>query len=140
MTKVLTYLQGYLCRTVQRSQYLSFPILFPSFVYYLHQCYLQNLPYISHPIFSVSHDKLLHYYFISVGRINKDSDKNHYGSRLLDLCKGNDLFIINGRIGNDKGIGKLTCFCSITYIFSDHYLIFIFTFQWQRYWWMYIGK
>jgi acid phosphatase class B len=43
--------------------------------------------------------------------INKDSVKNHYGSRLLDLhvCKGNDLFIINGRIGNDKGIGKLTC-------------------------------
>ena len=30
--------------------------------------------------------------------------KNHYGSRLLDLCKGNDLFIINGRIG--KLIGK----------------------------------
>jgi hypothetical protein len=28
---------------------------------------------------------------------------------LLDLCKDNDLFIINGRIGNDKGIGKLTC-------------------------------
>ena len=28
---------------------------------------------------------------------------------MLDLCKGNDLFIINGRIGNDKGIGKLTC-------------------------------
>jgi hypothetical protein len=46
---------------------------------------------------------------IPVGRINKDSVKNHYGSRLLDLCKGNDLFIINGRIGNDKGIGKLTC-------------------------------
>jgi hypothetical protein len=39
----------------------------------------------------------------------KDSVKNHYGSRLLDLCKGNDLFIINGRIGNDKDIGKLTC-------------------------------
>jgi hypothetical protein len=37
--------------TVQRSQYLSFPIVFPSFVYYLHQCYLQNLPYMSHPIF-----------------------------------------------------------------------------------------
>ena len=28
---------------------------------------------------------------------------------MLDLCKGNDLFIINGRIENDKVIGKLTC-------------------------------
>ena len=46
---------------------------------------------------------------IPVGRINKDSGKNHNGSRLLDLCKGNDLLIINGRIGNDKDIGKLTC-------------------------------
>jgi hypothetical protein len=42
---------------------------------------------------------------IHVGRINKDSVKNHNGSRLLDLCKGNDLFIINGRIENDKVIG-----------------------------------
>ena len=46
---------------------------------------------------------------IPVGRINKDSVKNRYGNRVLNLCKGNDLFIINGRIGNDKGIGNLTC-------------------------------
>jgi hypothetical protein len=42
---LLSYLQEYLYRTVQRSQYLSFPIVFTNFVYYLHQCYLQNLPY-----------------------------------------------------------------------------------------------
>ena len=55
-----------------------------------------------------------------MGRINKDSVKNHYGSRLLDLCKGNNLFIINGRIGNDKGIGKLTCKnSSVVYVISS---------------------
>jgi hypothetical protein len=31
---------------------------------------------------------------IPVGRINKDSVKNHYGSRLLDLCKGNNSILI----------------------------------------------
>jgi hypothetical protein len=52
----------YLCRTVQRSQYLSFPIVFSSFVYYLHQCYLQNLPYSVNILESLN---------IPVGRINK---------------------------------------------------------------------
>ena len=33
---------------------------------------------------------------IPVGRINKDSVNNHYDSRLLDLCKGNDIFIMEG--------------------------------------------
>jgi hypothetical protein len=61
------------------SKYLSFPIVFSSFVYYLHQCYLQNLPYMSHPI------------FLGFSR------------------QASAVLLTFGRIGNDKGIGKLTC-------------------------------
>ena len=34
---------------------------------------------------------------------------NHYGKKLLDLCKHCNIFILNGRAGTDKEIGKLTC-------------------------------
>jgi hypothetical protein len=32
-------------------------------------------------------------------RNNVDKGKNPYGNLLLNLCRGNDLFIVNGRIG-----------------------------------------
>jgi hypothetical protein len=32
--------------------------------------------------------------------------KNGYGKKLLDFCKGNNLFIVNGRIGDDRNKGK----------------------------------
>ncbi|VDI70471.1 Hypothetical predicted protein [Mytilus galloprovincialis] len=35
-------------------------------------------------------------------RKSLDRVKNGYGKRLLDLCKGNNLFIVNGRIGDDR--------------------------------------
>jgi hypothetical protein len=35
--------------------------------------------------------------------------KNGYGKFFLDFCKGNKLFIVNGRIGDDRNKGKLTC-------------------------------
>lgn len=42
-------------------------------------------------------------------RHSEDRDKaNKYGLQLLDLCKSSNLFIMNGRIGQDKGIGKYT--------------------------------
>ncbi|CAG2257963.1 unnamed protein product [Mytilus edulis] len=41
-------------------------------------------------------------------RKNRDIGKNKYGSLLLDFCKGNNCFILNGRINGDKE-GKLTC-------------------------------
>ncbi|VDI73706.1 Hypothetical predicted protein [Mytilus galloprovincialis] len=54
-----------------------------------------------------------------------DTVKNRSGQKLLELCKGNDLFIVNGRIGDDKHeSGKLTCkntsvidYCICTYDF-----------------------
>ena len=41
-------------------------------------------------------------------RNNIDKGKNRYGNQLLELCKGNNLFILNGRIGSDRD-GNLTC-------------------------------
>jgi hypothetical protein len=28
---------------------------------------------------------------------------------LLEFCKGNSLFIVNGRVGKDTNIGRFTC-------------------------------
>ena len=44
---------------------------------------------------------------ISLLRNNSDKNKNNYGNLLLELCKLNNLFIVNGRIG-DNITGKLT--------------------------------
>ena len=40
---------------------------------------------------------------------SEDPIKNGYGKKLLDFCKGNNLFIVNGRIGDDRNKGRLTC-------------------------------
>jgi hypothetical protein len=42
-------------------------------------------------------------------RANMDCKSNNYGSSIIDMCKNLGMFIINGRVGKDKGIGKLTC-------------------------------
>ena len=41
-------------------------------------------------------------------RKSRDKMKNRFGNQLLDFCKGNNLFIMNGRSKSDKE-GKLTC-------------------------------
>ena len=46
---------------------------------------------------------------IPLKRGSMDKMKNKYGTLLLNFCKGNSMFIVNGRIGNDKGIGRFTC-------------------------------
>ena len=61
-------------------------------------------------------------------RSNKDNrNVNKYGKKLLELCLVSDLFIVNGRIGNDKGVGEYTCYfgenpSTIDYILSDYTL------------------
>ena len=45
---------------------------------------------------------------MSKERSNKDVVINNYGRQLIDFCKINNLKIINGRIGSDKGIGDFT--------------------------------
>lgn len=42
-------------------------------------------------------------------RSNRDKVKNGYGEKMLDCCKGNNFFILHGRLGDDKGEGRVTC-------------------------------
>ena len=49
---------------------------------------------------------------LHIDRYRKSMDviKNRSGTKLLDICKANNMFIVNGRIGDDKiDKGKLTC-------------------------------
>ena len=44
---------------------------------------------------------------ISLERASQDKGKpNSHGYKLIDLCKNNNLYIVNGRAGQDKGVGK----------------------------------
>ena len=43
-------------------------------------------------------------------RVNKDPKVNNMGRALIEFCQIQNLNILNGRFGHDKGIGKLTCF------------------------------
>ena len=45
-------------------------------------------------------------------RFSKYCICNNYGRELLDLCKASHLRLINGRFGEDKGIGSFTCYTS----------------------------
>ena len=45
-----------------------------------------------------------------VERYNQDLGRiNNYGMKLLDFCKRCNIFIANGRLFSDKGIGRSTC-------------------------------
>ena len=46
---------------------------------------------------------------IPLNRTNKDTTKNKNGRDLIELCKLQELCIINGRIGSDKNVGDFTC-------------------------------
>ena len=60
---------------------------------------------------------------IPLDRNSADQSINSYGYNLLDFCKNNNLFILNGRIGNDCAQPQLTCKNSSTvdyFISSAH--------------------
>jgi hypothetical protein len=38
-----------------------------------------------------------------------DKGKNNFGKLLINLFKGQNLFIMKGRVGSDSNIGELTC-------------------------------
>ncbi len=41
-------------------------------------------------------------------RVSQDTKLNNSGHRLLELCRSNNLFILNGRCGLDKDVGACT--------------------------------
>lgn len=45
---------------------------------------------------------------LTVQRTSKDTTINNEGNKLLELCKSNNLCILNGRCGADKNIGNFT--------------------------------
>ena len=45
---------------------------------------------------------------VEIVRKSMDNRKNNFGNRLLELCRCNNIFICNGRIGDAKGLGKFT--------------------------------
>ena len=45
---------------------------------------------------------------IPLNRASNDTKTNALGFSLLDICKKNDLFILNGRYGKEKHIGQFT--------------------------------
>ncbi|MES9882143.1 MAG: reverse transcriptase family protein [Sedimenticola sp.] len=51
---------------------------------------------------------LLSTFNMSTKRMSKDSSTNNLGLKLLDICKMNNLFILNGRCDTDKGVGAFT--------------------------------
>ncbi|MEW8547180.1 MAG: endonuclease/exonuclease/phosphatase family protein, partial [Candidatus Thiodiazotropha sp.] len=51
---------------------------------------------------------LLSHYNLDHTRASHDKYSNNEGNFLLDICKTNNLFILNGRCGKDKGIGNFT--------------------------------
>ena len=58
--------------------------------------------------FLYSHQKLL-FHNIPLERVSEDKGKcNSHGSKLLSMCKNNNVFICNGRAGDDKGVGRVT--------------------------------
>ena len=51
---------------------------------------------------------ILEQYKFSKNRKSKDSVVNNEGNQLLDICKSNNLIILNGRCGQDKETGAYT--------------------------------
>ena len=46
---------------------------------------------------------------VPLQRISMDHGANRFGEFLLDVCKAVNMRIVNGRLFNDKAIGKFTC-------------------------------
>jgi hypothetical protein len=64
---------------------------------------------VEHLFIDTSNIYMLEELVIPLRRANEDKVINQYVRKLLDFCKYNDVFILIGRIGEDKDIGKCTC-------------------------------
>ena len=45
---------------------------------------------------------------INQNRVSQNMKTNNNGYKLIDICRNNNLFILNGRFGKDKNLGKFT--------------------------------
>jgi hypothetical protein len=45
---------------------------------------------------------------VPLRRVSMDTKLNDVGNKILDLCKNNEMLIVNGRIGRDKAEGNFT--------------------------------
>ena len=57
-------------------------------------------------------------------RISSDVQTNTMGYELISFCKANQIAIVNGRVGDDEGIGNLTCKNAsvVDYVIISHVL------------------
>jgi hypothetical protein len=46
---------------------------------------------------------------IEKDRASQDNCVNNFGYSLIDFCISQRLLIMNGRVGRDAGVGKMTC-------------------------------
>ena len=46
---------------------------------------------------------------ICTGRTTQDKHTNNYGYKMIEFCRENSFFILNGRLGDDKTLGNTTC-------------------------------
>ena len=51
---------------------------------------------------------MLSQFNLAENRVSKDKSSNNEGNLLSEVCKSNNLFILNGRCGNDKGKDAFT--------------------------------
>jgi hypothetical protein len=79
--------------------------------------------------FQIQHDiqslcSIFEKYQIPLNKTVKDSIVNNYGYKLVDLCRNNDIYIVNGRIGSDRHVGGVTCKnCStVDYVITSVYI------------------
>ena len=64
---------------------------------------------VEHLFIDTSNANMLEELGIPLRRANEDKVINQYVRKLLNFCKYIDVFILNGRIGEDKDIDKFTC-------------------------------
>ena len=57
----------------------------------------------------VSTTELMKMYNIQQDRRSQDVCKNNFGRALIDFCISQRLLVVNGRVGGDADLGKLTC-------------------------------
>ena len=61
---------------------------------------------------------------VPLKRNSSDENVNSYGYNLLEFCKFNNIFILNGRLGSDYCLPKMTCKnkSTVDYVLSSPFL------------------